>query len=382
MNPNPADATGNSALADARAATNIERPVFEQGPSVRGQARQTAWDESMSAAGRLNTMLGQDSPLMQSAALRGNQAAARRGMLNSSMGVESAQRAMIDAAAPIAMADAQMFGQQSMANTREANTWDTLDLDRMQNDRQYAATNALEYQKLETTAKLKAAELGIDWAKAQQSERLDLLRMAQQEGQFQQTYGLESDRLDNDIAQFAARLGVEVAQLDLEYDRMSQQDKQFYDKLRSDRSNIELEWERKYGLENLAQRNRIELNDIEQEDRIELETLGQDFKRQIAGDEHVANAWGLMMREIGAIQNNPDLDPDQKRINIQNVLGGFRSFATWASDETGLGMSVSQLLAFGVTDVDEDATSRNRPDAGPAGQFDAAGNRVGGEAGG
>ncbi|GAA0586759.1 hypothetical protein ACFQH5_20190 [Halomonas salifodinae] len=58
------------------------------------------------ASGQMDEILERDSPLMQRAATQGKQYANRRGLLNSSMGAQASQSAMIDAATPIAQQDA------------------------------------------------------------------------------------------------------------------------------------------------------------------------------------------------------------------------------------------------------------------------------------
>jgi hypothetical protein len=68
-------------------------------------------------------MMKEDSPLMRQAETRGLQAANRRGLLNSSIAVGEAQRAQLDAIAPLAGAEADQRQQDRMAqfdaDTRE-----------------------------------------------------------------------------------------------------------------------------------------------------------------------------------------------------------------------------------------------------------------------
>lgn len=65
-------------------------------------------------SGQLNTMFASDSPLMKRAETKGLQHANTRGLLNSSLAANSAQTAMIDAATPIANADANAYQQDYM----------------------------------------------------------------------------------------------------------------------------------------------------------------------------------------------------------------------------------------------------------------------------
>ena len=66
-------------------------------------------------AGQLNDLLQQDSPVMQSAKAHADAASAQRGLLNSSIAVGSAQRAVIDAATPIATSDAQTYANSGLS---------------------------------------------------------------------------------------------------------------------------------------------------------------------------------------------------------------------------------------------------------------------------
>ena len=67
--------------------------------------------------GQMDSILSQDSPLMQRARSLATQQANERGLINSSISAGAGTAAMIDAARPIAAQDAQTYGQRSMFNT-------------------------------------------------------------------------------------------------------------------------------------------------------------------------------------------------------------------------------------------------------------------------
>lgn len=69
----------------------------------------------------LTGILNKGGALMQQAATAGNQSAAQRGLLNSSMGVQAAQSSVLSAATPIAQADAQALTQTSQFNAQNTN---------------------------------------------------------------------------------------------------------------------------------------------------------------------------------------------------------------------------------------------------------------------
>jgi hypothetical protein len=71
---------------------------------------------------RLGTMLNRgDSSYLENARMRGLQAAARRGLGNSSIAAGSSERSAIEAAMPIAQADAQTYLQTRMQNQQDLN---------------------------------------------------------------------------------------------------------------------------------------------------------------------------------------------------------------------------------------------------------------------
>lgn len=87
---------------------------------AQGYEAQTNTVEN-TTSGLLTDLLKQDSPYMQNAEYMGKQYASSRGLLNSSLGAEAAQRSAIQSALPIAQQDAQLFQTQSLANQQATN---------------------------------------------------------------------------------------------------------------------------------------------------------------------------------------------------------------------------------------------------------------------
>jgi hypothetical protein len=73
------------------------------------------------AQGQLSGILNKGGPLMQQAATQGAQLAASKGLLNSSMGVQAAQAAVMDRAIPLAQSDASAMNQGNQFNTSAQN---------------------------------------------------------------------------------------------------------------------------------------------------------------------------------------------------------------------------------------------------------------------
>lgn len=110
-------------------------------PRLSAQMR-TINAETDTVQGQLGGLLEQENPLMQRAYYKGLDHANARGLVDSSMGSEAAQAAMMDAALPIAQQDASTYYDQGKTNQGYTNQFKL-------NDRQYlqnAEQNALDRQ--------------------------------------------------------------------------------------------------------------------------------------------------------------------------------------------------------------------------------------------
>jgi hypothetical protein len=111
--PAPAPAPAPTPTFDAKAADIAAAGQYT--------ANTGTFDETKGVEGRVASISNSGSPLMQLAATRAKQAANRSGLLNSSMAVGAGQRAVIDAATPIAQADAASYQQQQLTNQASLN---------------------------------------------------------------------------------------------------------------------------------------------------------------------------------------------------------------------------------------------------------------------
>lgn len=105
--------------ATAQNMTAAQIPAAAQAAAASaGAAAQYA---PTTSAEQLSGILNKGGPLMQQAATTGNQQAASRGLLNSSMGIQAAQNAVIANAAPLAQADANSINTAGQFNTGATN---------------------------------------------------------------------------------------------------------------------------------------------------------------------------------------------------------------------------------------------------------------------
>lgn len=80
-------------------------------------------DPSQTVEGRSAGIINKDSPLMQQAAGYASQRSNERGLINSSLGIQAAQDAVIGRATDIAKQDAATFADAGKFNVNQANSW-------------------------------------------------------------------------------------------------------------------------------------------------------------------------------------------------------------------------------------------------------------------
>lgn len=115
----PAPEVSGGLRSLAKKAIQIDRPSASQ-PKLQSQP----YKPTSSANDNLNQMTSSDSLYMQQARQSGLNSAARRGLLNSSIAAGASQGAAIQAAAPIAQADAQTQHQKEQTQAQiDYNKW-------------------------------------------------------------------------------------------------------------------------------------------------------------------------------------------------------------------------------------------------------------------
>lgn len=120
----------------------------------------------MTGQQQLQGILNKGGALMQQAATAGNQSAASRGLLNSSMGVQAAQGAMIDRAMPLAQGDAQAINAMNTQNANTVNQAITNNANIKNTSNQWNAAQQNEFSKFNTQNQNAAAQ----WNAGQQNE--------------------------------------------------------------------------------------------------------------------------------------------------------------------------------------------------------------------
>ena len=124
-----------------------------------------------SVADKVKSIIDQNSPLMQQASARANEASNNRGLINSSMAVNAAQGAVMDAATPIASADASAINNANIVNataTNSANQFGAQQINAM-NTLQGQLSNQVNLANLDTTSKAQLANIQADYQTAMQT---------------------------------------------------------------------------------------------------------------------------------------------------------------------------------------------------------------------
>lgn len=171
------------------------------------------YDESKGVAGRVNQIAGSGSPLMQLAETKGNQLAAQRGLTGSSLGIEAAQKSVLEAATPIATADASLFNNQALANQNAKNV--------------ASQSNQASGTTLANTALNQEGQSAMQDKSLMESARQFNAAQTQQQGQFtaaqeQQakqfgiTAGMTKEQIDNQVQQFGQQMGMTQQQIDVQ----------------------------------------------------------------------------------------------------------------------------------------------------------------------
>lgn len=94
-----------------------------QAPAVHANVTDRVVDPStQTVAGQVQGIINQNSPLLQSARARSQQAMNDRGLGNSSIAIRAGEDALYSAALPIATADANVYGNAANLNTTSHNT--------------------------------------------------------------------------------------------------------------------------------------------------------------------------------------------------------------------------------------------------------------------
>lgn len=156
----PVTASSGVAPTTFVAPAPAESQVITPPPTPPTPPAPAALTPDQTVQGRVKNIIDENSPLMQQAMARAAAKANDRGLLNSSLAVGAGQAAVLDAATPIATADAQSSTQLALGNQQAQTQRYTADLAAKTQTDMQAVDNAFKttFQTADTAAKLKLQE--------------------------------------------------------------------------------------------------------------------------------------------------------------------------------------------------------------------------------
>jgi hypothetical protein len=149
---------------------------------------------NQTASSQITGLLDSKNPYMQNAERRGLELSNKRGLLNSSIAAGNAQRSAIEAAAPIAMQDANTYSQQMRQNIDALNNRDLAMLNRR---REGGGSNTAAAQlALQGQLQLQRERLAYE---GEQGELQRQYGAAQQYSGYGQQLGLQNNQYSNQL---------------------------------------------------------------------------------------------------------------------------------------------------------------------------------------
>jgi hypothetical protein len=249
--------------------------------------------------GQLGSLIDENSPFLQQARSRAQQAMAGRGLLNSSIGQTAADSAVYDAAMPIATADANAYGQTARDNQSVTNQ-----------TAQFNAGQTSDMTKFNSTSSNTASQFGADAANRASTANAQLGLQAQED--------TANNKFKADSQNADAQNKILMQDLD--------------NKLKA--SMVNMDTSTKLSLENMGDSTKLALGNIE-----------ASYKMLMQSSQSAADLYKQGMVNITNTMTNKDMTPDAKQAAVNNQLGMINA---------GLGivgaisnLNLDTLLTFG-----------------------------------
>ena len=260
---------------------------------------------------QLQQLLESESPYMQQAALAGQRQAATRGLLSSSLGAGAAQAAAIQAAFPIAAADAQTYSRVASENA--------------------AAINQTNLAKLQSTTQMAStimqASAGMAQAQLSAQTALDTQAMA---GQTQLLSTQMQGQFQAGIAQMNITAQQQSQQFMANHDQMMEMQRQ---QGRVELANLD------FGFRNaLMERgfqHDFDMSQLTQEQRIDLQNLAH---------EHGLDQIGFQ-GDIQSFLNNQQIQGGFQATALQGMLNVLSSIGMSEADSAGQQAAIRNSFA-------------------------------------
>lgn len=268
------------------------------------------WDvgSDQTVAGQVAKITAADGPLAQAAATRAAQTANARGLINSSMAVQSGQEAVLNSALPIAQADAATYSLQGRTNTQ------------FDNDNAQFNTNATNASRQFNTGAGNAAKL-VDAQAANnlQSQQID----NQAKAVFANTAQV------NDARKYDAQAGLQAA--------MANQD------VAVKQSAIQYDASVKAALQNADMASKTQLQSMDASTRQYLADVEAKYKTRMQTSASMTSTYQSMIDNITRVMQDKDLDAGGKQAAIDNLRTLYNG--ALAAQETVSGLNLGRVLS-------------------------------------
>jgi hypothetical protein len=293
-------ATAQAAPAQQFEARQVERPDFERVGIDYSQFDATTRDVGQQelVGTQLQGLLESQSPYMQQALLAGQRQAASRGALSSSLAAGAAQAAAIQAAFPIAAADAQTYSRVASENA--------------------AAINNTNLAKLQSTTQMATTIMNASAAMAQ----AQLGAQTQLESTAMQATSAQS------IAQMQTQMQADITQMNIQAQQQSNIFMSHHDQM--------MEMQRQSG--------RVELANLDFGFRAELQQRGFNHDFDLSALSHEQR------QEIERLSHEYALEQIDHRGSIDSFLQNQQVQAGFQT--TALGGMLNILSSIGLSEAD------------------------------
>ncbi len=290
-----------------RADTSLTTSPSTQDPNTGYKApTPTDWKDSTKTSEQLTGLLSQNSDYMKRAETKGLQVANSRGLLNSSIAAGTSQAAAIDAAAPIAQADAstnaQLLGQARNVDAAAAQQNRGFLQDITKDERDFSHKAELNEQGFIYQTRLSDQDYHEARAIAEQ--------------QFAQTLGLNSQQFDFQRALNDQSYRISLGLSDKDFSEAVQLANQAYGN--------------ELNLRDQAYKQQWNLNSQQNQHSWEVANLDANTQRSIAdlktradmlqqASQGSSGRTAAMFASIAEIEQNPGMNEDQKKSAIETL---------------------------------------------------------------
>jgi len=329
-------------------------------------AEQVAVNPQSTVAGQVQSIINQDSPLMQSAQTKALQESNQRGLVNSSMGVQAGRQAVINSALPIAMQDAQtnanaatanagatnqarQFGAGAQLQADTANQQDTSQTNRFNAaNAQQSYMQGAQFQQDEQMFNLDAAQKNL----MQTSQYAQDVKMFGEDAALRQA--LQSNDYAQQIAvqanEFASQKAMQTSQF-LQAEKMVGREEAFRlatqsSQFMQDKAMFTLDENLKKFLVGADIESRKAIALMDNDVKIQLASIQADYQTLNQTSASATTMFASTLSEIGKVVQDENMDGTAKATAINGYMGWLKNGMNLVSSINGV--DTSGLLDFGA----------------------------------